>query len=309
MIGVGNLAVGGTGKTPHVEYLANVLKPDYHVGILSRGYARKTNGYIFVSTQGTPKQVGDEPLLYKLKHPDVGVAVSESRVLGVPRLLIDDKDIEVVLLDDVFQHRAIKPGLQILLTDYNRPYYTDAVLPAGLLRESKRGAKRADVIVVTKCAYDLSADKAENMRERINPLPHQKIFFSSYRYGQPYDLITPEKYYNINGKKILLATGIAKPEYLEKHLKDMGCAFHSLNYPDHYKYEERTFYDIQETWNNYGCDAIVLTTEKDAVKWLQFHKLLKELQLPVAVQPIEVSFLHEDKARFDNLVKAFVNNF
>jgi len=310
LIGVGNLSLGGTGKTPHVEYLIRLLEPELHVGVLSRGYKRKTSGYRFASPNSTPEEIGDEPLLYKLKYPHVGVAVSESRVMGVPKLLMDDKAISTILLDDVFQHRAIKPGFNILLTDYNARYTKDYVLPAGLLRESKRGAKRADVIIVTKCPADLSEKEAAEIVAELNPQPNQNIYFSAFHYGQPYNFLNPSERMTTVDQEVLLVSGIAKPEYLESYVKSTYSGAFLFDYPDHHDFAERDIHDIHRAFENLGdVSKLVMITEKDAVKLLKFRKLFEELKIPIFVQPIEVYLLFEQGGKLNDQILTFVRNF
>ena len=191
IINVGNLAFGGTGKTPHIEYLIHLLKPNYKVAVLSRGYKRKTIGYFFASNESTAAQIGDEPRQIKQKFKDeIDLAVSENRVIGVPNLLFDAPETDIILLDDAFQHRAIKAGLNILLTDYNNLFTQDYLTPSGTLREYRAGYKRADIIIVTKCNADLSDSEKQQIIAEIKPLAHQKVYFSYQKFS---DLV---HYYN-----------------------------------------------------------------------------------------------------------------
>ncbi len=310
VIGVGNLSMGGSGKTPHVEYLIQLLHDEYPVGVLSRGYKRKTNGYIFASTQSPAKQIGDEPLQYKLKFPDVAVAVSESRVLGIPQLLMDAPQTEVIILDDVFQHRQVKPGLQILLTDYHSMYVTDYIFPAGNLRETRSGAKRADIIIVTKCPANLSETEAERIREKIKPKEGQSLYFSTFFYGQPYSLTDNQKLLSDVDQEVLLVTGIAKPDYLEAYLKDTYSVVFSLNFSDHYSFQIDDLEKIQQAYQNLGeSKKIIMMTEKDAVKWIPFLKDIKEINIPMYVQPIQVQFLFGQDLELNEEVLTFVQNF
>jgi tetraacyldisaccharide 4'-kinase len=192
-ISVGNLSVGGTGKTPHIEYLIRLLSPYIQVATLSRGYGRKTEGFRFVEQNSTPQEVGDEPLQFKLKYPDVPVAVGESRSFAIPQLLQKNGHVRTILLDDAYQHLAVKPYLNILLTDYARPFTHDLVLPAGMLREWPSGYQRADIIIITKCPNTLSTQEKAKWIAEINPYAHQKVFFSKFEYKTPYPLISSPK--------------------------------------------------------------------------------------------------------------------
>ncbi|MES2690588.1 MAG: tetraacyldisaccharide 4'-kinase, partial [Bacteroidota bacterium] len=184
IICVGNITAGGTGKTPHIEWLITKLSSHYKVAVLSRGYKRKTTGYLLASTESTTRQIGDEPYQIKQKFIDVPLAVSENRVLGIPALLGDAPETQVVLMDDGFQHLSIKAGFNIVLCDYNRPYYSDHLLPAGLLRESPKGAERADVIIVTKCPPDLGLNEQRNIITKLKTSTHQHVFFSTIVYNE-----------------------------------------------------------------------------------------------------------------------------
>jgi len=275
LIGIGNLSLGGTGKSPHTEYLLDLLGPEYTMGVLSRGYKRKTSGYVFANEQSTVDQIGDEPLQMKLKYPNVAVAVGENRVMAVPKMLIDNKDTQVIVLDDVFQHRYITPGFLLLLTDYNNRYTKDALIPAGLLRESKRGAKRANVIIVTKCPVNMSITEKEQIEAEMAIQPNQQLFFSNFKYGLPYSLTNgTEKLSGFKGD-VLLVSGIARPEYLKEALEEQYGPTFLFDYPDHYAYKERDIYDIQRAFENLGeGKKAIIVTEKDAVKLLAFTPTL-----------------------------------
>jgi len=299
VIAVGNLTVGGTGKTPHVEYLLRLLH-HYKAATLSRGYKRKTKGFILANAQATAASLGDEPYQYYRDFPGVAVAVSEGRVLGVKKLQELVPDVEVVVLDDAMQHRPIQPSLNLLLTDYKRPFYNDFVLPAGLLREPRSGAARADAIIVSKCPAQLPLLRQQEIVACVRKYSRRKIpvFFSAFRYGKPVALGSGA----LLAKQIILLTGIANPEPLKVYLQKQGYKIMlHLAYPDHHTY---TVQDLQKLKTMLQADkydnASVLTTRKDAVK-LEGH--LEELThaLPIFYIPIEVSFL-EEKEKFDELI-------
>src|SRR5690606_32751156 len=184
---------GGTGKTPHVEYLIRLLQYQFKVATLSRGYKRRTQGFLLADADTNALRIGDEPMQYFMKYPEVVVSVAEERMTGIPTLLQKRSDVDVILLDDAYQHRSVKPGLNILITDYAKPFYKDFILPYGRLREGRSAYKRADIIIVSKCPPDLPMEKAGEIENRINPLPHQKVFFSTIEYGVPYDFFTQEE--------------------------------------------------------------------------------------------------------------------
>ncbi len=310
LIGVGNLSMGGSGKTPHVEYLLQLLQQEYHLAVLSRGYKRKTSGYVFATAQSTVAQIGDEPLQYKLKFPHVAVAVSESRVLGVPQLLMDAPQTEVIILDDVFQHRAIAPGLNILLTDYRCIYPEDMIFPAGNLREAKSGADRAEIIIVTKCPANLTKEEAEVIRDKMAIKMHQTLYFSTYHYAQPYSFYNGNDRLIDTEQEVLLVTGIAKPDYLEAYLKDGYDQVYTNAFPDHYQFTNEDINRIAQTYGNLdGPKKIIMVTEKDAVKLNAFRKQITERQLPIYIQPIEVKLLFDQGAELNQEVLTFVENF
>lgn len=310
VIGVGNLSMGGSGKTPHVEYLIELLHHQNPVSVLSRGYKRKTTGYIFGSTQSTVKQIGDEPLQYKLKYPSVPVAVCESRVIGIPQLLMDAPNTEVVLLDDIFQHRSIKPGLNILLTDYNQIYTNDWLFPAGNLREHTLGAKRADLILVTKCPTNMTLVESEAIRKRINPKSHQQLFFTAYHYGQPYSLYHPDHRLADTNHEVLLMTGIAKPKYLKNYIESAYDAAFLNQFADHHHFTMSDINQVEQIFQNLGdVSKVIMITEKDAVKLSRFSKEFQQAGLPVFIQPIQVKVLFDEATNLNQEVYNFVQNF
>ncbi len=258
VIAVGNLSTGGTGKTPMIEYLVDQHK-NKSIAVLSRGYGRKTNGYIEVNESHTADLVGDEPLQLKQKFKNhLTVAVCEDRVAGIHKLL-EKRDFEYIFLDDAFQHRHVKAQHYILLTSYQEPYYADYLLPAGNLRESRGGARRADSIVVTKCPPDLTSKEMTAIENKINPLPTQQVYFSSIEYAS--FAHNEDQSINIDelmDKKILAITGIAKPQYFVEFLKQYGPVSH-MKFADHYEYKKADFKNMS------GYDLLI-TTEKDFVK-------------------------------------------
>ena len=214
VISVGNITVGGTGKTPHTEYLIRLLQDSFRLSVLSRGYKRKSKGFVLASSTSRMEDIGDEPYQMARKFPAIHVAVDGDRCQGIRQLTSPQgaPDTEVILLDDAFQHRYVRPGLCILLMDYHRPVECDQLLPAGRLREPANGKKRADLLIVTKCPPNLSQEECERIRQRIHPLPHQEVFFTTLTYGKLYPLFmdTPAQLLDaLKDKEVLLVTGIA----------------------------------------------------------------------------------------------------
>jgi tetraacyldisaccharide 4'-kinase len=304
-IGIGNLSVGGTGKTPHVEYLITLLKDYVQVAVLSRGYKRKTNGFLMVDTMMSAYDCGDEPLQFKRKYPYVHVAVSESRMLGVPRLLGAAPDTQVVLLDDVFQHRSVQPYINILLTEYSRPYFKDTLLPSGRLREWRSGSARADGIIITKCPADLQAEQRQNFLEAMEPEPGQEVFFSQYQYGYPYYMYNPaQRLQLVKGHNVLLLTAIAHTDYLLSYVEPRVNFVRNIAFEDHKDFSNYDLAQIKKVFDNMEMPyKFILTTEKDAVRLDRHREFLIQHRIPVFVLPVRVQFLFDDGARFDSWIQ------
>jgi tetraacyldisaccharide 4'-kinase len=306
VISVGNLSVGGTGKTPHVEYLIRLLQYQYKVATMSRGYKRRTQGFLLADENANALRIGDEPMQYHMKFPDVSVSVAEERITGIPTLLQKRHDIDVVLLDDAYQHRSVKPGLNILITDYAKPFYKDFILPYGRLREGRSAYRRADVIIVSKCPAELSQEKAAEVVRHIAPVSGQQVFFSGVVYDQPYDFFTRETV-SFGNRNVVLVCCIAKPEPLVRYIQAGAYDVHVLAYPDHHYFLSRDMEEIAEACKNWQVsDKIIVTTEKDATRLhLQLEKL-RSLQVPVVVLPIRVSILFGGADRLNNIVLSYV---
>ncbi|ULQ54199.1 tetraacyldisaccharide 4'-kinase [Flavihumibacter fluvii] len=308
IICVGNIAVGGTGKSPMVEFLVRELGNDYRLATLSRGYKRKTRGYVLADDNTTALDIGDEPMQFHLKFPELAVAVGEERIAAVPQLLHDRPDTRAIILDDAFQHRAITAGYNIVLTDYNNLYSRDWYLPTGDLRDEKSSVHRADTIVVTKCPPDLSPEEATAIREELNPLPSQKIFFATIRYGALYHIIHQSTTVITNDVEVLLVTGIANPRPIKKILTDQTLSYEQMVYSDHHIFTIDDLNDIAKRFAQITAkQKIILTTEKDAVRLVKFSRELKDL--PVFVLPIEMQFLFGDTDRFSHLIGTFIAQF
>ena len=308
LICIGNLSTGGTGKTPMVEYIIRLLEGRYKVATLSRGYKRKTKGFVIASENSSDYDIGDEPMQIHKKFPQLTVSVAEERVMGIPQLLSERPAIEVIVMDDAFQHREVNAGLNILLTDFNKRYTQDIMLPLGDLRDVKKSAKRADIIVVTKCDSNLSREKSEAIKQELKPLDHQKIYFSGIKYETPYHLFTREKLSLEQGCHVLLVCGIANPqpikEFLDVHVSD----FKLLQYKDHHIFNSNDISDIKTDFSKIKNEnKIILTTEKDGVRISKFEKELKDV--PVYLLPMSHQFLFGGETEFEKHILEFVNSF
>lgn len=284
-IGVGNLRAGGTGKTPHVEYLIEVLSKEYNIAVLSRGYGRKTKGFRQLNLDNdTALTVGDEPLQMKRKYPEIIFAVCEDRNKGIKELEKRVNGLELVILDDVFQHRALDLDLSILLTEYSRPFFKDKVLPFGMLREQKKGYKRADYILITKSPESYTMGDRLSFEADIKPKKYQKVFFSHIEYKPLYLMSDNEKKIDINDKKVILLTGVADNSKIIEYLCSKAEIIDRLEYADHYNFSDKDIDKIISLYNTHkDINPIIITTEKDAVRLLGFEKLNN---IPIYVLPI-----------------------
>lgn len=306
VITVGNLSTGGTGKTPHVEYLVRLLQYRYRVATMSRGYKRHTQGFLVADSQSNALRIGDEPMQYHMKYPELVVSVAEERMIGIPALLQRRPDVDVILLDDAYQHRSVKAGFTILITDFSRPFYKDHILPFGSLRESRSAYKRATVVLVSKCPLNLTVAQAKDIETRIAPLPHQKVFFTGIHYDTPYDLVTREEV-SFTGKNVILVCGIARPEPLVTFLKNNSNDVHTLSYKDHHYFVSSDLEEIKTAYENWNVpNKIIVTTEKDAARLhLHFDKL-RDWGIQIAVLPIAIKVLLGKDTEFDEAVLQYV---
>jgi|TARA_B110000238_G_scaffold126825_1_gene136907 tetraacyldisaccharide 4'-kinase len=262
LIGVGNLSIGGTGKTPMVEFIFKLFSNEFKMALLSRGFKRSTKGYVKANEDSNSSDIGDEPFQIFSKFKKIDVAVDENRVRGVRNLLNENQKLQSIILDDCFQHRSVSLKLNILLTTYKSPYYRDFVLPVGNLRELRTGYKRADVIIVTKCPKDLLAEEMKMIRKDVSLKSHQVLFFTSIKYNK---FLLGESEININdlnGSKVLLVTGIANDKEIVNYLRNKNIQFDKVSFSDHYKYSLK---DIQKIELDFS-DRIIITTEKDYQK-------------------------------------------
>lgn len=308
LICVGNLSVGGTGKSPLVEYIVEKLKDKFKVATLSRGYKRKTTGYALAHSTTTALEIGDEPMQFHLKFPDIPVAVGEERREAIRQLLHDRSETEAIILDDAFQHRDVKAGLNIILTDYNNLFTRDFYLPTGDLRDLKSSYKRAEIIVVTKCKPDLNETEKQKIIKEINLQSRQQIFFTAIQYGQIYHISNNRVFPFEADTEVLLVTGIANPRPLKKMLEEHSNSYHMLQFSDHHIFTIDDLKEIKQKFENIETkNKIILTTEKDAVRLAKFNEEITEL--PFYVIPVRHHFLFAEGDKFDNCVIDFIQNF
>ena len=310
IISVGNLTAGGTGKTPHVEYLVRLLENQFKIAILSRGYRRSTTGFFMANNNSTVNDIGDESLQYKLKFKDTIVAVDEKRVNGIKKIKEISPETSVILLDDAYQHRSVYPGINILITDCNNLYTKDFILPSGRLREWPSGSKRANIIIVSKTAPNLSSQEQTKIKTELRPLTHQKIYFSFIKYGSIVDFTPPAtdmSLEQIETSSVLLLTGIANPQPLLEKIKAAYNSVEHLSFSDHHNFSKTDINTIQSRYKNLsGNNKIIITTEKDIMR-LSLPKRLNELQdIPIFYIPIEICFHGNGKEEFDKQILKYV---
>ncbi|MEN9951968.1 MAG: tetraacyldisaccharide 4-kinase, partial [Bacteroidota bacterium] len=308
IICVGNLSVGGTGKSPMVDFLVSFLKNDYPLATLSRGYKRRTSGYVLANEQTTAIEIGDEPMQFHLSHPDIAVSVCEKRIEAIPQLLYDRPETKLVILDDAFQHREIIAGFNIILTDYANLYTRDFFLPTGDLRDQKESARRADVIVVTKCPPSITQQERYEIMQELKPLANQHIFFTTIQYESPFHIITKEEKSLSRQNEVLLVCGIANPLPLTDYIHESTKTYDALFYSDHHIYTVENLNEIEERFRQIKDDhKMIVTTEKDAVRLIKFKDRIAHL--PLYVLPISVSFLFGQENEFKSLIHAYPKDF
>ena len=310
VISVGNITVGGTGKTPHVEYLIRLLHDKFHVAVLSRGYKRKTNGYLLATPEMTEREIGDEPFQMKQKFPDISVAVDKKRVRGIQQLTANDQSLDVILLDDAFQHRYVKPGINILLVDYHRLIIYDKLLPAGRLREPESGKNRADIVIVTKCPKNLKPMEYRVLTKAMNLYPYQHLYFTTLQYDSPYPIF-PEGASVPSGfpadTNILLLTGIASPRQLEEDLGKQTSNITPLSFADHHNFKSKDVALINETFAAMVSPKCVVTTEKDAARLQHLDGLSDEVRRNIYALPVRISFIQpEQEDQFNENIIGYV---
>jgi tetraacyldisaccharide 4'-kinase len=315
VISVGNINVGGTGKTPHIEYLVRLLMDEFKIATLSRGYKRKTRGFVLGKINSSSDEIGDEPKQIKLKFPKITVAVDAKRVKGISRLLQLEKDLNVILLDDAFQHRYVTPSLSVLLVDYENPLQEDALLPYGRLREQPFERRRADIIIVTKCPLDLKPIDKRLLEKYLKTHAYQKVFFTTLNYKDPIpvfsDYAKSLKIDEIKSIKpvVFLLTGVANSKPLKKYLSNITSRIKDLNYPDHYSYSVRDLKSLIEIFSAEPDEhKLILTTEKDAMRLQQFQDLDEEIKAAMYYIPIQVEFYENEGKDFNHYITSHVRN-
>jgi tetraacyldisaccharide 4'-kinase len=311
IISVGNITVGGTGKTPHIEYLIELLQTKHNVVTLSRGYKRKTKGFLIADKNSTVAKIGDEPLQIKKKYPKITVAVDGDRVNGINQLIRNGKAVDTILLDDAFQHRYVKPGLSILLIDYNRLITRDHLLPFGMLREKRIERQRANVIIITKCPVGMKPIERRIVLNEIKPFPFQDLFFTSIRYDEPVSVFDSNR--KLTNRElldkrpnVLLVCGIANPEPLIDYTKRFSDDVQNLIFPDHYKFKESDLQKIVTKFNVLPENSIILTTEKDAVRLRELSGINKTLKKNFYYIPVGVNFLGGECEKFNERILNYV---
>ncbi len=311
VISIGNLSAGGTGKTPHIEYLIRFLKNDYSVATLSRGYGRTTRGYRLAGEGDNSATIGDEPMQYLYKFKNLLVSVSESRRKGIEKLMTLPHRPDVILMDDGYQHRWVKPGLSILLTDFHKLYIEDHLLPTGTLREHAAGAGRADIIIVTKSGKVLSPITRRNITEKLLLKPHQKLFFSHITYEElsplpGIDCPPPAEFYS----SLLVFSGIVNTYPFKFYLKRYCREMESVDFPDHYSYKQKDIQKIKAQFEDiFTKRKALVTTEKDAMR-LQHPSILSLLKgMPVYYLPIRVAFHNSDGEKFNKEVEDCISRY
>ena len=310
VISVGNITVGGTGKTPHVEYLTRLLKDTFNVAVLSRGYKRKSKGFVKASVQTAVTEIGDEPFQMKQKVPKVTVAVDKNRCHGIDRLTAEDDKLDVILLDDAFQHRYVKPGVNILLVDYHRLVIYDTLLPAGRLREPLNGKDRADVVIVTKCPKDLKPMEYRVLTRAMNVYPYQQLYFTTLEYDELCPVFSKAgnvpQLSALKDINVMLLTGIASPQQIEHDLAPYTSHLTPLTFPDHHQFRQKDIQLINDTFAAMPSPKCIITTEKDTTRLLTAQGLSDEVRNNLFMLPVRISFMQDQEEVFNNYIIGYV---
>lgn len=314
VISVGNITVGGTGKTPHVEYLIELLKDHCKVAVLSRGYKRKSKGFVLADNDTPMKRIGDEPFQMKRKYPDITVAVDKKRCHGIDQLTELNKA-DVILLDDAFQHRYVQPGINILLVDYHRLIIDDCLLPAGRLREPLSAKDRADVVIVTKCPKDMKPMEYRVTNKMMQLYAYQSLYFTSLKYGPLRPMFGGQDKQN-QGKRplesikadehILLLTGIASPKQMIQDLKPYTTHLTPLTYSDHHQFKSKDIQHINNTFEQLPKPRLLITTEKDAARLYDVEGLSDEVKNNMYILPVTISFMLDQGEMFNKYIISYV---
>ena len=313
VISVGNITVGGTGKTPHVEYLIRLLKDKMNVAVLSRGYKRKSNGFVLAGKDTPMRMIGDEPFQMKQKFPDITVAVDRKRTRGIDRLTSNEevKDIDVILLDDAFQHRYVKPGINILLVDYHRLIIYDKLLPAGRLREPLRGKDRADIVIVTKCPKEMKPMEYRVIIKAMSLFPYQNLYFTTLEY----DPLCPvfggagktKGLAELSSNNVLLLTGIASPRQMIEDLTPLAKSITPLTFADHHDFKRKDVERLNEVFESMDQPKLIITTEKDAARLTAVKGLSDEVKKHLYILPVRISFMLEQEEQFNQNITGYVH--
>ncbi len=313
VISVGNITVGGAGKTPHVEYLIDLLRDEMQVAVLSRGYKRKSRGYVVADENTTMRDIGDEPFQIKQKFEGVYVAVDKDRCHGIDHLISDEdtKDVEVILLDDAFQHRYVKPGVNILLVDYHKFINYDKLLPAGRLREPQSAKVRADIVIVTKCPKNLNPIDYRVLSKAMDLKAFQQLYFTTLSYCDLKPIFNGGDTVPLNeimGENILLLTGIASPEHLQVDIMEYtrGVKLETMAFSDHHNFTERDVERINERFAAMPSPKRIITTEKDQVRLFYLEGLSEEVKQNIYALPIKVEFMLEGGKIFNEKIESYV---
>ena len=319
VISVGNITVGGTGKTPHVEYLIRLLKDKANVAVLSRGYKRKSHGFVLADAETPMKMIGDEPYQMKQKFPDITVAVDSKRTRGIDHLIGGEagKDIDVVLLDDAFQHRYVKPGINILLVDYHRLIIYDELLPAGRLREPVKSKDRADIVIITKCPWNLKPMEFRVITKAMKLYPYQQLFFSTHEYEMPIAVFSEEQgklgasetldsLASLKDKNVLLLTGIGSPEQMKHDMEQMTDHVTPLTFSDHHDFKQKDIVAINEAFAALPEPKVIITTEKDATRLAVLEELSSEVKQHLYKLPIYIQIMQDQEELFNQAILGYV---
>ncbi len=312
IISVGNITVGGTGKTPHVEYLVKLFQGKAHTAVLSRGYKRKSRGFL-LATKDTPmRDIGDEPYQMKQKFPNVEVAVDGKRIRGIEKLTGDDMkhEVDIILLDDAFQHRYVKPGINILLVDYHRLIIYDKLLPAGRLREPLKGKNRADIVIVTKCPKDLKPMEYRVITKAMNLFPYQQLYFTTLGY-EPLKPVfgKPKNQIELNELKsyhVLLLTGIASPDQMILDLSPLTSQLTPLTFPDHHSFRKKDIRLLNEKFAEMPSPKLIITTEKDAARLKGVDGLSEDVRQNIYALPVKIIFMQDQEKTFNENIIGYV---
>ena len=313
VISVGNLTTGGTGKTPHIEYLVKLLHDDHNIAVLSRGYRRKTKEFILATTNSSTSEIGDEPKQLKQKFHKLSVAVDRNRVNGIMKLKEKVKGIKAVLLDDAFQHRYVTPGLSIVLISYHKPVFKDYILPFGNLRESRNGIHRADIVIVTKTPESFKPIEKRLWMKNLKLYPYQFLYFTSYKYHDPQPVFKG-KHKNLEVEILkkekpafLVVTGIANPLPLHNWLKKISKKLTTLSFPDHHTFTKQDIHTISNKFDSIkNKSKYIITTEKDATRFRELNLKNETIRDYMYYVPVEVEFLYNDAKNFNKQIKDYV---